>query len=143
MRVDRRAHHPERVGSENPSEDGADEGEEYDELIHDAASALHEIDVFDRDGAAVAEVDDEDGEPDRCFGGGDGQDEKRENLPHQIVEEGREGDKVDVDREQHELDRHQDDDDVLAVEEDAEYADGEEDGGDGEKMSKRDVHLQI
>ncbi len=54
------------------------------------ASALHEIDVFDRDGAAVAEIDDENGEPDRRFAGGDSQHEEREDLPHQIVEEGRE-----------------------------------------------------
>src|SRR5689334_891904 len=84
MRVDRRTHHAECVGSEKPCQDGADEGEEYDELIHGAASGLHEIDVFDRDGAAVAEIDDEDGEADRSFGGGDGQDEECEDLPHQI-----------------------------------------------------------
>src|SRR5262245_33512365 len=103
-RIDGRAHHAERIGSKKACEESADEGEEYDELIHGAASALHEIDVFDRDGAAVAEIDDEDGKADRRLGGGDGQDEEREDLPHQIVKEGREGDEIDVDREQHELD---------------------------------------
>jgi hypothetical protein len=44
------------------------------------ASALHHVDVFDRDRAAVAEEDDEDGEADRRLGGGDGQHEQREDL---------------------------------------------------------------
>src|ERR1700761_3684956 len=83
-------------------------------------SAFHHIDVFDRDGAAVAEIDDQNGKADRRFGGGHGQHEHGKDLADQIVEEGREGDEVDVDREQHQLDRHQDDDDVLAVEENAE-----------------------
>src|SRR6059058_5340528 len=52
VRFDRRAHHAERIGAEKPGKDGADQGKEYDELIHDAASALHEIDVFNRDRAA-------------------------------------------------------------------------------------------
>jgi hypothetical protein len=43
----------------------------------------------------------------------------------------REGDEVDVHRQQDQLDRHQDDDDVLAVEEDAEHAHHEQDRGDG------------
>ena len=36
-------------------------------------SALHHVDVFDRDRAAVAEEGDEDGEADRRLGGGDRQ----------------------------------------------------------------------
>ena len=51
-----------------------------------AASALHEIDVFDRDRAAVAEIDDEDGKADRRLAGGDRQHEEREDLAHQIAE---------------------------------------------------------
>ena len=58
----------------------------------------------DRDGAAVAEIDDQDGKADRGFGGGDGQDEQREDLPHQIARESGEGDEVDVHREQDQLD---------------------------------------
>src|SRR5262245_16346093 len=95
-------------------------------------SALHQIDVLNRDGAAVAEVDDEDGEADRGFGGGDRQHEEREDLTGQVAQESRERDEVDVDREEDELDRHQDDDDVLAVDEDAEDADGEEQRGNDE-----------
>src|SRR6185437_13736481 len=38
-------------------------------------SALHQVDVFDGDGAAVAEIDDEDGEADRRLGRRDGEHE--------------------------------------------------------------------
>ena len=38
-------------------------------------SALHQVDVLDRDRAAVAEIDDEDGKADRRLGRGDGQHE--------------------------------------------------------------------
>src|SRR5690606_2053608 len=106
-----------------------------------AASALHHVDVLNRDGAAVAEVDDEDGKPDGRLGGRHGQHEQREDLPDDVAHEGREGDEVDVDREQDELDRHQDDDDVLAVDEDAEHAEGEQHGGDGEIMREPDGHV--
>ena len=52
-------------------------------------SALHQIDVVHRDGAAVAEEDDQDGKPDGGLGGGDGQNEQREHLSHQIAQIGR------------------------------------------------------
>src|SRR5580658_198211 len=105
------------------------------------ASALHQVDVFDGDGAAVAEVDDEDGEADRCLGGRDGEHEHGEDLADEIVETqtGREGDEVDVDGEQHQLDRHQHDDDVLAIEEDAEDAEREDDGGKDQVMGEADI----
>src|SRR5690349_14273284 len=102
--------------------------------------ALHHVDVFDGDRPAVAEIDHQDGEPDRRFGGGDGQHEHGEHLAHQVVQEGREGHQVDVDRQQHQLDRHQDDDDVLAVEEDAEDTEREQDRGNGEVVAQTDRH---
>src|SRR5512146_372428 len=54
-----------------------------------------------------------------------------------------EGDQVDVDRQQDQLDRHQDDDDVLAVEEDAENSKREQDGGDRQIMSEPDGHVLL
>src|SRR2546423_523926 len=83
-------------------------------------SAPHHPDVLDLDRAAVAEIDDQDREADRRLGRRHGQHEHREDLANEIVEDDREGDEVDVDREQHQLDRHHDDDDVLAIEENAE-----------------------
>ena len=50
-------------------------------------SALHQIDVFDRDRAAVAEIDDEDGKPDRGFRRRDREHEQREDLADEIAEE--------------------------------------------------------
>src|SRR5690606_24366861 len=47
-------------------------------------------------------------------------------------EEMREGDEVHVDREQHQLDRHQDDDQVAPVQEDPDDTDREEDGAERE-----------
>src|ERR1700687_5300994 len=78
--------------------------------------ALHQIDVFDRDRAAVAVIGDQDGKPDRGFRRRDREHNQRVDLADDVAEEGRERHQVDVDREQDELDRHQDDDDVLAVE---------------------------
>src|SRR5258708_14059587 len=103
-------------------------------------STFHLIDVLDRDGAAVPEIDHQDGEPDRRLGGGDGEDEHREQLPDHVVQEGREGDEVDVDRQQDQLDRHQDDDDVPAIEEDAEDAEREQDRGDRQVVGQADHH---
>src|SRR5579883_317478 len=101
--------------------------------------ALHEVDVFDRDGAAVAEIDHENGKSDRRLRRRHGQDEHGEDLAHEVMQECREGDEVDVDGEQHELDRHQDDDDVLAVQENAEDPEREEDRGDGEVVGETDL----
>src|SRR3954463_11039832 len=104
-------------------------------------SALHQIDVLNRDRAAVAEIDHQDGETDRGFSGRDGEHQEREDLPDDVAEEGRERHEVDIDREQDQLDRHQDDDDVLAVEEDAEDPEREQDCADRKIMSEADRHF--
>jgi len=44
---------------------------------------------------------------------------KSEKTAGEVAEIGREGDQVDIDGKQNELDRHQNDDDVLAIENDA------------------------
>src|SRR5438445_3476048 len=102
---------------------------------------LHQIDIFNRDRAAVAEVHDQHRKTDRGLGGGHRQHEHRKDLPDDVAEEGRERNQVDVDREQDQLDRHQDDDDVLAVEEDAQNPEREQDRGDREIMSEPDGHF--
>src|SRR6187401_1020085 len=100
--------------------------------------ALHHVDVLDRDRPGVPEEADEDGEADRSLRGGDGEHEEREDLPDQVAEMRREGHEVDVYREQHQLDRHQDDDDVLAVDEDSEDAGDEQDRRDRQIMREPD-----
>src|SRR3954447_23691014 len=103
-------------------------------------SAPHHVNVLDLDRAAVAEIDDENGEADRRLGRRYGQHEHREDLAGEVVEHDREGDEVDVDREQHQFDRHHDDDDVLAVQEDAKDPEREQDRGNGQVMGEAGPH---
>src|SRR5579864_1224499 len=105
----------------------------------DTPSPLHHVDVFDLDGAPIAVIDHQDRKADRRLRRRHRQHEHREHLPHQIVQKRRERNEVDVDREQHQLDLHQDDDDVLAIEEDAENAKREEDCGDGQVVREADL----
>src|SRR6185295_9949380 len=80
-------------------------------------SALHQVDVLDRDRAAIAVVGDQNSEADGGLGGRHGQ--------HQ----------------QDQLDRHQNDDDVLPVDEDPEDTDREQDGSHREVMAEADGHI--
>ena len=100
------------------------------------ASALHHVDVFDRDGPAVSIIHDQDRKADGGFGRRDSQNEHREYLPHQIVQMRRERDQVDVDREQHQLDRHQNDNDVLPVQKNAEQSQRKQNRRDGQVMGE-------
>src|SRR5216684_1881284 len=104
-------------------------------------SALHQIDVLNRDRAAVAEVDHQDRQADRSFRGGDRQHQQRKHLADDVAQEGRERHQVGVDREQDQLDRHQDDDDVLAVQENPENPKREQDRADREIVSEPDGHF--
>ena len=111
-----------------PGDEEAEERQEDDGVIHRAAQPFIMLMSSTAIEPRLRIEDDEDGKADRRLGRGDGEHEEREDLADEIAEEGREGDEVDVDREQDQLDRHQDDDDVLAVEEDAEDAEREQDG---------------
>src|SRR4029079_7237428 len=106
----------------------------------EARLAFQEIDFGDIDGAAVAEIDDDDGEAYCRFGGGDGQHDEGEDLADEIMVKRRKGDEIEVHRKQHQLDAHQDDDDVLAIEENAENAEREQDCRDSQVMGKADGH---
>src|SRR5436190_21348767 len=107
-------------------------------------SALERVELVDGDGRARSEQHDEDGEADGRLRGGDGEDEEDEDLAgHRIgarlrVEVVRERDEVQVDGEQHQLDRHQQHDQVLAIEEDADHRQREQDRADGEVVAERD-----
>src|SRR3984893_4204758 len=104
-------------------------------------SALHQIDVFDGDGAAIAVVRHQNGKADGRFRRGDREHQKRVHLPDEIAEKAREGYQIDIHRQQDQLYRHEDDDHVLAVHEDAKYPDGEDDGSNCEIVAKPDRHL--
>src|SRR5689334_8044922 len=99
------------------------------------ASAFHQVDVFNRDRATVAIEHDKDGKSDGGFGGRNRQHEQREDLTDDVAHVARKGDKVDVDAEQDQLDRHQDYNHVLAVQKDPENAEREQDRGDRQIMS--------
>src|SRR5438034_10040902 len=104
------------------------------------ALALHQIDVFNRDGAAIAEIHHQHRKTDRRFRRSHREHQQRKHLADDVAEKGRERYQLDIDRKQDELDRHQDDDDVLAVEEDAEDAERKQDRADREVMSEPDRH---
>ena len=89
---------------------------------------------------AVAEIDDDDGEADGGLRGGDGEHDQGEDLADQVAMKRGEGDEIEVYRKQHQLDAHQNDDHVLAVQEDTEDAEREQDRGDGEIMGQSDGH---
>src|ERR1700748_2654319 len=101
-------------------------------------STLHQVDVFNLDGSAVAEINQNDGEADGSLGGGDRQHQHRHHLTGQVVQHGGERDEIEVDGEQDQFDRHQHDDDVLAVEEDSEHADHQQDAADDQIMIQAD-----
>ena len=87
-----------------------------------------------------AEQHHQDGEADRGFRGGHGQDEEHEHLPRQVAQVVREGDEVEIHREQHQLDAHQQQQHVLAIDEDAGDAQAEEDARQQQDVGQRDVH---
>src|SRR5215469_18202019 len=90
------------------------------------SSALERVEVLDLDGAALAEQHHEDREPDCGFRRGDREDEEHEYLPVEVAEVAREGDEVEIRREQQQLDTHQQQDQVLAIEEHSRHRDGEQ-----------------
>ena len=77
---------------------------------------------------------DEDGQTNGSFGSGHREDEEHEYLSVQVAQPVREGDKVEVHRQQHEFDAHEQQDDVLPVEEDASHRDAEQDAGQEQEM---------
>src|SRR5579863_4795079 len=102
--------------------------------------SFHQIDVVDRDRTAVAVISDQDRQSDRGFRRRNGEHDQRIDLTDDVAQKARKRHEVDVDREQNELDRHQDDDDVFAVEKDAENPEREQDRRDGQIMTEPDGH---
>ena len=72
---------------------------------------------------------DQNREPDGRLGGRHRQNEEHENLTADVAQEARERDEIEIDREQHQLDAHEQHDDVLAVQEHAGHRDREQDAG--------------
>jgi len=81
--------------------------------------------VIDMDRLAVAKEHYKDRQTNPCFGCRHGQDEKDKDLAVDIAQEMRKGNKVGIDRQQHQLNAHQEHDEVLAVEENSHDANQE------------------
>src|SRR5476649_743648 len=101
---------------------------------------LEAIQVFHIDGVQITEHDHQDREADRRFGGGHGQDEEHDYLPCGVAQVMRERDEVHVHRQQHQFDGHQQDDDVLAVQENTDDGDREQNRAEYEVVSERESH---
>src|SRR5258706_12828080 len=109
------------------------------------SSALQRVELVDVDRRAVAEQHHEDREADGRFGRGHGEDEEDEHLALHVAQVVRERDEVQVDREQHQLDAHQEHDQVLAIEEDADHRQREQHGPERQVMAQPDgseVHFR-
>src|SRR5471030_1912122 len=98
---------------------------------------LEAIQVFHIDGVQITEHHHQDRQADRRFGGGHGQDEEHEDLPCGVAQVMRERDEVHVHRQQHQFDGHQQDNDVLAVQENTDDGDREQDRAEYEVVSER------
>ena len=62
-------------------------------------------------------------------------------MADEIAKEVRKRHEIDVDGEKHQLNRHQNDDDILAVEKDAKHAQRKQRRSDGQVMLDADGHL--
>src|SRR5262245_27623258 len=99
--------------------------------------ATEQVETVRLDGPANAEDRDDDGQPDGDLGDRDGDREEREDQPDDVAAEARERNLVDVDGVEYELDAEQDADRVPARQ-DAEQADGEDQGGQREVRREPD-----
>src|SRR5688572_29240325 len=82
-------------------------------------STLERVELVDVDVRLVAEQQDQQRQPDGRLGGRHRQDEEHEDLSVHVAQVVGEGNEVHVHGQQHQLDGHQQDDQVLAVQEDA------------------------
>ena len=86
------------------------------------------------DALEVTEQHHEDGEADGRFGSRDDEYEKHEQLPRQIGKEVRKRNEVHIDRQQHQFEGHQQNNQVLAIEEYSDDADREQDRAQNQKV---------
>src|SRR5215203_994360 len=107
------------------------------------ASAFQAVEVFDINGLQIAKEHNQDRQSDGGLGGGHRENEEHENLARGIAEIMRKSDEIHVHRQQHELDRHQQDQHVLAVQEYPDHADREKDRAQYQVMLQRNHFLPL
>ena len=103
------------------------------------SSPFEQIDAVDVDRLPVAEDGDDDSQADGDFCGGDGHNEKDENLTVEGIGEMGYGDHRQIDRVQHQFDAHKDDDSVFPGEHSGD-TDAEDEGGKDQEMVQINFH---
>src|SRR5688500_9549727 len=98
--------------------------------------ALEAVQVLDIDGVEIAEQHNKDRQADCGFRRGHSEDEENEDLSGGVAEIMRERDEVHVHRKQHQFNRHQEDDDVPAVQKNADDGDRKQDRAEYQVMSE-------
>src|SRR4029077_7270669 len=101
------------------------------------ASEFKQVDVFNVERLAIARNHDDDAEPDGSFGGGDDDYEEHKDLAVQPVPDLAEGHEGEVDGVEHQLDGHEDGDDV-ALENEGDDAEAKEDRAKDYVIVRRD-----
>ncbi len=120
----------------------ADEGQERDEpQMKAVVHSFIRFDLVDVERVPGAEDGDDDGQAYGGFSRGHHHDEEDEDLPADLMPLVREGDEGQVDGVEHQLDRHEDGDDV-ALDEEGGNAEREEDGAEHEIVGDRDNHVR-
>ena len=87
----------------------------WDIVVAIAALAFQLVEFIDLDRSPIAEQHDQDRQADGRLGRRHGEDEEDEDLAGHVAQVVREGDEVQVHGEQHQLDRHQQHDQVAPV----------------------------
>src|SRR5687767_1419468 len=100
-------------------------------------STLETVEIFHVDGVQVPEQHHQDGKTDRRLGRSHSQDEEDENLTGGIAQVMGERDEIHIHRQQHQLDCHQQNNNVLAVQEDADDGNSEQDCAKDQEVCER------
>src|ERR1700690_46897 len=106
-------------------------------MLSKPPSALQCVEVFDVDAAPLPEHHHQDREPDRRFGRSHRQYEEHEYLTADVARESGKRHEIEIHHEQHQLDAHQQDDDVLAVQKYARDPDREQNAGQRRHLGER------
>jgi hypothetical protein len=104
--------------------------------ISQPAVAFELIEILDIDRVEAAEQGHKNSQTNCCFRCRNCKHEEHENLSVNVTEIMRERDKIRVHRQQHQLNRHQDDDDVAPIEKNANDRDRKEDRAEDEVMGQ-------
>ena len=107
------------------------------------ASTLQGVERVRIDVGLVAEQQHQDGKTDGRFGRCHRENEEDEHLPVHIAQVVRERDKIHVHREQHQFNRHQQNDQILAIEKDANDGERKQHRAQRKKVAQGQAHALV